>query len=92
MSMLFPARAGVILTGRCSTTPCATLPRTRGGDPLGTRCRNRIWQLFPARAGVIPQNLLLNGCMVTLPRTRGGDPQLAQYAKSVGVSSPHARG
>ena len=30
---LFPARAGVILTGMATTIMKRTIPRTRGGDP-----------------------------------------------------------
>ena len=50
---LFPAGAGVILTGLTMTSWGLTVPRRGGGDPNRPAATHDPERLFPAGAGVI---------------------------------------
>ena len=72
---LFPAYAGVILSGENLKLEASAFPRIRGGDPQNTTAPTLVEVLFPAYAGVIPGHPSGRQLQRPFPRIRGGDPQ-----------------
>lgn len=68
---IFPAYAGVILSGKRSVSAPETFPRIRGGDPMAKCARWCGSVLFPAYAGVIPACIRLATATTAFPRIRG---------------------
>ena len=89
--VVFPARAGVILSLFSLAPSNARFPRTRGGDPAQQKRDHRSW-VFPARAGVILHPFVADYQASGFPRTRGGDPDAEGNTHALQVFSPHARG
>ena len=89
---LFPACAGVILSGRSHVRECRTFPRVCGGDPI-THCRcSGIGTLFPACAGVIPDDYIVHKKTEAFPRVCGGDPAASVSPAALIIFSPRVRG
>ena len=91
-SVVFPARAGVILSNKIIVIQTYGISRTRGGDPSAMDKIDEEIEVFPARAGVIPGAIFCTESTMGISRTRGGDPTNTWNKFEKELYFPHARG
>ena len=89
---VFPAHAGMFLSGMTFFPTRPRFPRARGDVPLSGIINLKHHLVFPAHAGMFPRPCRQGKVMVRFPRARGDVPAVVHSKSNLLGFSPRTRG